>query len=169
VKNYFLTFFGVVKMPRISSIEIIDRVPSIALTIRVQTPVSNMPVVIGESYGKMLAYLQKEGRFLSAIPYVAFYNMEMNNLDVEMGFPLSSPLPDSSDMKMKSVPGGKAVMCMYLGPYQEMEPTYNEVMEKIAEMGYEPTYPSYELYYNGPQDVSAEHFLTELIIPIKEK
>jgi effector-binding domain-containing protein len=146
-----------------------DRVPSIALTIRTQTPVFNMPQVIGEAYGKMIAYFEKESRFLSAIPYVAFYNMDMNNLDVEMGFPISSPVPDSGEMKMKNLPGGKAVMCMYLGPYQYMEPTYHEVMGKISEMGYELIYPTYELYYNGPQDVGEEHLLTEIVIPVQKK
>ncbi|MEL7657381.1 MAG: hypothetical protein AAGU75_15920 [Bacillota bacterium] len=63
------------------------------ISIRTNTKVENLPMLIGESYGKMAAYLKELEEFLSDVPYVAYHNVDIQNLDVEIGFPVSKPLP----------------------------------------------------------------------------
>ena len=79
-------------MPRISNFEILQKREQPALFIRTKTKVENLPALIGESYGKMEAYLKEIGEYLSEAPYVAYFNMDMQNLDVEIGFPESEML-----------------------------------------------------------------------------
>lgn len=76
-------------MPRISNIEMLQKMVQPTLFIRTIAKVQDLPVLIGQSYGKMAAYLQEVGELLADVPYVAYHNMDMQNLDVEIGFPVA--------------------------------------------------------------------------------
>jgi len=156
-------------MPKISNIEILEIPKQPILSIRVQTSVQDLPKRIGAGYGQMGEYLKKEGKYLSGVPYVAFHSFsDMTDMDVEIGFQIAEPLSGAGEIKAGIIPAGKVVSCMYLGPYSQMEPFYNEIMDWIFKNGYEPTFPSYEFYYNGP-GVPEEYYLTEVRIPIRRK
>ena len=153
-------------MPRVSSIEISYKNEQPTLSIRTRTRVEGLPMLIGESYGKMAAYLKELGEFLSDVPYVAYHNMDMQDLDVEIGFPMPRALPGRDDMKAGSIPAGKFAFCIYRGPYAEIEPAYNEMIKWIGDNGYTPTDTSYEYYYNGPEFPESE-MLTRIVMPVK--
>lgn len=153
-------------MPKMSHIQLIELGEQPAVSIRTRTVLSELPPLIGESYGKIGAYLAECGRHPSDAPYVAYYNLDMQNLDVEMGFPVASPLPEKGELRSHVLPAGKAVLCMYRGPYSEMAPVYEEMTAWIKKNGYEPMGISYEYYYNDPSFPESE-YLTKIILPIK--
>ena len=153
-------------MPRVSNIEVLYKNEQPTLSIRTRTKVESLPMLIGESYGKMAAYLKELGEFLSDIPYVAYHNMDMQDLDVEIGFSVPKALPGKDSIKAGSIPAGKIVFCMYRGSYSEIEPAYNEMAKWIEDNGYTPVGTSYEHYYNGPEFPESE-MLTRIVMPIK--
>ncbi|MGN1400309.1 MAG: GyrI-like domain-containing protein [Bacillus sp. (in: firmicutes)] len=153
-------------MPRISRIEVLQQNEQPILSIRTVTSVDQLPRLIGESYGKLGAYLNELGECLSEVPFVAYYNMDMQHLDVEIGFPVSKTLPDYDDIKSGAIPAGKSVFCMYQGPYNEVESVYTEMAEHIQAKGYEPVGTAYEFYYNDAEFPESE-LLTKIVMPIK--
>jgi len=152
-------------MPRVSNIDILRKREQPTLSIRTRTKVEDLPVLIGESYGKMAVYLKELGEFPSDIPYVAYHNMDMQNLDVEIGFPVSEALPEKGEIQSGSIPEGNVVFCMYRGAYREMVSTYNEMANWIEENRLKPTGTVYECYYNGPEYPESE-LLTMIVMPI---
>lgn len=152
-------------MPRISGFEILQPNEQPTLSIRTTTNVEKLPQQIGESYGKMAAYLKDLDEFLTDVPYVAYHNMDMQHLDVEIGFPVSKSLPAHDDIKSGSIPQGKVVFCMYRGAYSEIEPTYVEMSQWIVANGFQSTGTAYEYYYNGPDFPEAD-LLTKIVMPI---
>lgn len=152
-------------MPRISNIEILNKRAQPTISIRTRTQVDKLPTLIGTSYEKMSAYLEESGEYLSDVPFVAYHNMDMQNLDVEIGFPVFKELADREDIKSGHIPEGKIIFCMYRGSYSEMEPTYNEMMKWIEDNGYKSSGISYEYYYNGPGFPESE-MLTMIAMPI---
>ena len=152
-------------MPRISNIEILDRNEQPTLAIRTRTQVAKLPVLIGDSYGKMVLYLKELNEYLADVPYVAYHNMDMQNLDVEIGFPVSKTLPGKDEIEFSVVPAGRVIFCMYRGTYSEMGPTYNEMCKWIEDNGFKSTGTVYEYYYNGPEFPESE-MLTMIIMPI---
>ncbi|MCL2034571.1 MAG: GyrI-like domain-containing protein [Oscillospiraceae bacterium] len=153
-------------MPRVSNFEVMVRGEQPALSVRVTTSVEKLPQIIGESYGKIMAYMKEAGAFPSDAPYVTYYNMDMQNLDVEMGFPVAEKLAGNDAVKPASAPSGKLVTCMYRGPYAEIEPVYNEKMKWIEDNGFKPTGAMHEYYYNGPGFPPSEA-LTLLVTPVQ--
>lgn len=152
-------------MPRVSNIEILYKNDQPTISIRTRTNVQSLPMLIGEGYGKLAAYLKELGELLSDVPYVAYHNMDMNDLDVEIGFPVSKALPDRDNVKAGVIPAGKSVFCMFRGHYSEMEPTYEEMMKWLLDNGYTPLNTVYEHYYNGPEFPESE-MLTMIVMPV---
>jgi effector-binding domain-containing protein len=137
------------------------------LYIRTRTSQEKLPQVIGESYQKIAEYMIGLGTPPMKAPYAAYYNLDMQDLDVEMGFPASPALPESGDIKAREIAAGKAVCAMYQGPYSEMEAPYGQILKWIEDNGYQLTGVSYEYYHNSPQDVPASELLTGIVIPVK--
>lgn len=137
------------------------------LSIRTRTAMENLPQVIGEAYGKIIRYLEELGEQPADVPYTAYYNLDMQDLDVEMGFPVVKPLPGKGEVESGEIPRGKYVSCMYKGAYSQMERPYNEMFKWIEENGYEQKGVYYEYYYNSPHDVPESELLTRISMPLK--
>lgn len=114
----------------------------------------------------MAAYLKEMGEFLSDVPYVAYHNMDMRDLKVEIGFPIAKALPGKDDIKSGFIPAGKSVFCMYAA----LIPKWKQHMRKwqiwIKDNGLNPVDIAYEYYYNGPEFPESE-WLTMIVMPIK--
>ncbi|MCL2077763.1 MAG: GyrI-like domain-containing protein [Oscillospiraceae bacterium] len=91
--------------------------------------------------------------------------MDMQNLDIEIGFPVSKVLPGKEEIESGAIPAGKIIFCMFRGAYSEIEPTYNEMSKWIEDNGFKPIGTAYEHYYNGPEFPESE-MLTMIVMPI---
>jgi effector-binding domain-containing protein len=136
------------------------------LTIRTNTQVEKLPQLIGQTYGAIMQYLSELGEPISREPFVIYYNMDMQNLDVELGFPVSRELPAKGDIKPSHLPVGPAARSLYTGPYADMGPAYEELQKFIADKGFEPTGVSMEYYLTGPETPQEKH-QTRIVFPIK--
>lgn len=154
-------------MPRISPIEILKRSEQPFLSLRAQTSVEKLPFLIGSSFAKLQSYLEEINEVLADVPFVAYHNMDMENLDVEMGFPIAKTIPGKEDIFSLKIPEGKVLFCMYQGPYSEIEPTYREMLIWAEERNLKPINPFYEYYYNRPE-TPTDKVLTKIIVPVED-
>ncbi len=153
-------------MPRVTDIALLKLPEQPTLCVRKTTRVEDLPMLIGQSYAKIATYLQEAGETMADVPFVAYHNMDMQNLEVEIGFPVAASLPGKADILPGSIPAGKAVFCLYRGPYGDMVPIYEEMARWIDAAGYCPAGPSYEFYYNGP-GFPPEELLTKIVMLIR--
>lgn len=138
------------------------------LSIRMNTRGERLPVVIGESYAKISQYLEELDVEPAGPPFVAYYNMDMDNLDVEMGFPVDDVVPGEHDMCPGEIEEGRVVSCMYEGSYEGMVKVYDAMNEYIREKGFVAKGMAYETYYNSPEDVkSSDELLTRIDLPVR--
>lgn len=137
------------------------------LSVRTRTAVANLPQELGKAYGAVMSYLAEIGEQASGMPFAAYYNMDMENLDVEMGFPISKPMAGKGDVKQSSIPAGKQASCMHKGPYDKMAPAYEAMTKWIADNGYTPTGVCYEFYFNSPMEVPESELLTKIVFLLK--
>ena len=137
------------------------------LSIRTRTAVENLPQEIGKAYQVIAEYMQEIGQPPQNAPFTAYYNMDMEDLDVEMGFPVSQPLAGKGKIKASSIPAGPQASCMYRGSYSGMAQTYEELTARVNESGYTPTSICYEFYYNAPGEVPDSELLTKVVFLLK--
>lgn len=137
------------------------------LAVRTRTAVGNLPQELGKAYSSIIAYLNELGEQPAAAAYAAYYNMDMEDLDVEMGFTVAQAIPGKDDIQAGEIPAGRQVSYLYKGAYQDMAPVYEAINRWIAEKGYEPTGICYEFYYNSPLEVPENELLTKIVFPVK--
>ena len=137
------------------------------LSVRTRTAVGNLPQELGKTYGAVMQYLGEIGENAAGPAFAAYYNMDMENLDVEMGFPVSKVIAGRGDIKAGSIPSGKQASGTYKGPYSQMEPVYNAMNAWLHENGHESTGIVYEFYYNSPMEVPESELLTKVVFLLK--
>lgn len=139
------------------------------LVIRRRAAVGDLPKIIGECYMKIGKYLGELGESPTGAPFVAYHNMDMENLDLELGFPVGKPLPGKDDIAAGQIPAGPFVTALYKGPYSKMEELYNEMMKWMADNGYEMAGAAFEYYLNSPAEVKDEsEYLTIVELTVRK-
>lgn len=146
---------------------VIDQPVQPALSIRTRAPVQELPQVMGNAYGAMAQYLGELGEQPAGPPFAAYHNMDMQDLDIEIGFPVSRRLSGRDDIGASEMPGGKAATCLHAGPYDEIGPAYNALSEWMKEHGYKPTGVAYEVYLNDPAQTPPQELLTRILFPLE--
>lgn len=136
--------------------------------IRARTPVSALPELMGQSYGKIGAIVAEKGLQISGAPYALYFNMDMQDLDVEVGFPVSTEFEDGLEVRSGKIPAGKYATCIHKGSYSTVESAYQTLTEWISEQAGRPTGKAYEFYLNDPNEVPESELLTKIMFPLLE-
>lgn len=137
------------------------------LSIRRRTSVQDLPQLLGETYGRIAGCLAEMGEQPVGAPFAAYYNMDMQDLDVEIGFPTARPLAGKDDIQPGVIPGGKLAYALHTGPYSEIAPAYDALTLFVKEQGYQPSGVAYEFYMNDPQETQQAELHTQIVFPLK--
>ena len=141
--------------------EVKEQAAQITLSIRTRTAVQDLPRVLGEGYGQIAQYLDELAEQPAGPPFAAYYNTDMADLDVELGFPVGRKLAGRAEIKASRLPGGRVASCLYTGPYSAIEPAHTGLAKWVAENGYEVTGICYEFYLNDPGETPPAELQTE--------
>jgi len=147
--------------------EIKEQTTQPTLSIRTRAAVQDLPRVMGEAFGAIAQYLGMSGKAPVGPPFAAYYNMDMQNLDVEVGFPVAQTLPGKDNIQAGQMPAGDYAICMFTGPYSEIEPAYTALTQFVQEKDREATGVAYEIYLNDPDQTPPEALMTQILFPLK--
>jgi effector-binding domain-containing protein len=139
-----------------------------ALTIRTRTRVGDIPSLFGKGYNAISQMLKEQGKQPAGAPFALYYNMDMNDLEVEFGFPVDEPLVGSGSITVSSTPSGKAVATLYIGPYDEVEPAYDFLMKWCTDNNLMMSGKAYEIYLNDPSETPPEMLKTQVYLLLNE-
>jgi effector-binding domain-containing protein len=145
--------------------ELQERAAQHTLSIRFRAAAQDLPAHLGRIYGSVMQHLETLGEQDTGAAYAAFHNMDMQNLDMEAGFPVSRSLPGKDDIQAGQIPAGMFAVCHYTGPYDQVGPAYEQLMQFIMERGYTVAGPAYEWYFDGP-DVPPQDSRTDIVFPV---
>jgi effector-binding domain-containing protein len=120
-----------------------------------------------KSYRAIAQFLGELGEQPAGPAYAAYFNMDMQDLDVEIGFPVSRVLSGKGEIIASEIPGGRLATCLYTGVYSEIGPAYEELTQWIAKEGCETAGVSYEFYLNDPAQIPPQELMTQIIFPLK--
>lgn len=141
--------------------------PKATMTVRTRTPVSQLPQALGKAYGEIAAYLGSLRERPAGPPFVAYHNMDMQDLDVEIGFPVSHPLPGQGKLLPGAMPEGQIATCLHTGPYEDIPAAYDALNRWIDEHGYQATGLAIEIYLNDPQTTQPAQLQTQIMLPLR--
>lgn len=133
------------------------------LVVASQIPAEGLPAKLGEIYGKVYQYLAGLGQPPAGAPFVAYYNMDMQNLTIEAGTVVAGPLPGEGDILASALPDRMVATVTYTGPYPGMGAAYEELTRWVQEHGYQASGVVYEFYLNNPADTAPEALQTQIV------
>lgn len=146
---------------------IIKRKTQAVLYIRGNSAAKDLPKFFHNAYSTIAQYAQQEGIQFSGAPYAAYYNMDMENLDVEAGFPVNSIDSGNEYVHVGEIPAGKYATTIHTGPYSQVEPSYNALMKYMQEKSVNSTGIAYEFYLNDPDITPPEQLQTQILFLLK--
>jgi effector-binding domain-containing protein len=138
------------------------------LVVRTSTPVEKLSEVMGSSYGEIMQVMGSSGAQPAGAPFAMYHNMDMSNLDVEIGFPVAAAVPGSGRVKAGKLPGGRAAVTLHVGPYGKIGEAYDRLTAFVKEKGLNPESFCYEFYLNDPAETPPEQLQTEIYFPLKD-
>lgn len=145
--------------------EIIDQPAQFALAVRFRAPVQNLQQHFGRVYGMIMQYLNEIGAKPTGGVFAIYHNMDMQNLDIEAGFTVSHALPAKDEIESIEIPAGNYAVCHYRGPYDQMAPAYEQLMEFARDKGFVTGEIAYEWYLTGPE-VPPQDNRTNIAFPV---
>lgn len=149
--------------------EIIELKERPTAAVRFRTPVNELPQVMGTVYGEIAGYMGKKGIQFAGPPFAMYYNMDMNNLDVEIGFPVAERIEGEGRVQPGTLPGGPAATAKHVGPYATIEGTYNALTAFVKEKGLVADEECmYEEYLNSPEETPPEKLATNIYFFLKD-
>lgn len=136
------------------------------LTVRFRSPVQDLPKHFGHIYGMIMAHLGSHQAAPSGPPFAVYYNMDMQHLDIEAGFPVPRPMAGSGEIEAHEIPAGLFAVCHYVGPYDGIGPGYSQLTQFVRISGYETLGPAYEFYLDDA-NVNPKDTRTDIVFPVK--
>lgn len=135
------------------------------LSVRAHAAVQDLPRVLGDVYGRIIGYLGELKTQPTGMPFVIYYNMDMTNLDIQVGFEVPTGLAGQGDIKSTMIPAGKVVSTIYTGPFEECGPAYEALANWMVDKNLEGAGMAIEFYLNDLQvDPPAQ---TRIEMPLK--
>jgi effector-binding domain-containing protein len=84
--------------------------------IRIQTPMSGMSKMVQKLFREMNAWVKQNKVELAAAPFLRFHVINMEGeMDIEVGFPVATPLPGDERVKPAVIPAGRYASLIYTG------------------------------------------------------
>ena len=147
--------------------ELINQPARTTLSIRLRSAVKDLPEVLPRAYRTIGDYLDAVGERPGGPPYAAYFNMDMNDLDIEAGVTIAGELPGEGPIRPGAIPSGRAAACVHVGPYDDLPKAYEALGQWIAQEGLEPAGVAYEIYVDDPMEVPPETLKTQIVMPLK--
>ncbi len=120
---------------------------------------------MGDALEAILQLIEENGAFPSSGPIVCFHNMELETLDVEIGFQVARPIGTTNELVARTIQSRTVAVTIDRGPYEKQDPTLEELMKWIPQHGYKADGGIYYHYLNGEEQPQSE-YLTEMFIPV---
>ncbi|MEE0682276.1 MAG: GyrI-like domain-containing protein [Candidatus Gastranaerophilaceae bacterium] len=117
-------------------------------------------------FQKIMDYLDSQNILVCDGPIVCFRNMDLERLDVEVGFPAAKCMKGNCEIQARMVPAQKVVTAIDLGAYEEQDPTLEDLFSWIQQHECKPLGVIYYQYLNDTNRPASE-YLTKMMIPIQ--
>lgn len=150
------------------SIEIMKQTAQPTLYIRTRVHMDKLTEAFDTGFVRIINYLASLGLQPSSAPYAAYHNHDMEDLDLEMGFPVPGPVQGSGEIQSGEIPAAeKVVSIMHKGSYATLEESYNKIYRYIEENQLTICGPHYDFYISNPDQTPEEELLTNTMIPVR--
>jgi AraC family transcriptional regulator len=121
-------------------------------------------------YGKLMTDMESQGLQMAGAPFCHYlsFNVETGITEYLAGIPVSVKGKDAGVIKAVSYPEMEVIQAMHTGPYDDLQLSYNKLMEYIAVNQLKVTGVTFEFYLIDPsQEPDVTKWQTLIAFPLK--
>jgi effector-binding domain-containing protein len=118
--------------------------------VRKKVPMAELTEFFSRAFGDTMTALQGQGVSPTGAPFGKYYGRPDVIVDVEAGFPVATTISAAGTVLPGSLPGGRVVEAMHVGPYDTMDSTYSAVERYFADAKLTPGAVMWESYLTDP-------------------
>jgi len=131
-------------------------------------PIAEIGPFLQKAFAEVAVCLQRKGAGPAGMPFARYHPAGDDRLEVEAGFPASTPTSGEGDVEPSDLPGGLAAVTVHVGSYDAVAPAYAALRDWVREHGGEPTGPPWEVYLTHPaNDAGPAGLRTEIVQPYR--
>jgi effector-binding domain-containing protein len=144
--------------------------PQPIVSIRGRTTLAALPETIGEFLREVWGYVAQQGGRFAGPPFTRYHAMRGDEIDLEAGLPVATPLPGRARIGAGELPGGEGVATLHIGPYEGLPGAGKALDEWARRNGRDAAGPHWEVYLTDPGAVTdPARWETEVIKPLKPR
>ncbi|MCE2901449.1 MAG: GyrI-like domain-containing protein [Gemmatimonadaceae bacterium] len=140
-----------------------ERPAQAALVVRRRAPLAQLAAVLGPAWGEIMTQAAAQGASPAGPPFVAYHNMDWQNLDLEIGMPFATALRGTGDVQATTLPAGPAAVCAYTGPYDRIGAAHDALQQWLVAQSRQALGPAYEFYLNDPATTAPAALRTDVL------
>lgn len=156
--------------------EIRELTPRPAAAVRFAGPLEelNLKALFDEHLPNIAHRLADLGIEPAGPPYGRYHEFGPERIDVEIGIPVASPVPNvptltdaaAGELGATELPGGMVAIGVHRGHYDGLPRTYERLQAWIGEQGRTIRGAPWESYVDDPSEVEVSELRTEVCFPI---
>ena len=113
-------------------------------------PVAEIGPWLQHAFREVAAYLERKGAGPAGAAFARYRRIENGLVEVEAGYPASTPTSGEGEVEPSDLPGGPAVATVHVGPYDAIEAASEALAAWIRARGGEPVGDAWEVYLVDP-------------------
>ena len=124
---------------------------------------------IGDNVGKLMGELMPTvGPHMNGAPLAVYHTWEGDHGEMEVAVPVEPAAPATDRIERHDLPGGRAVVATYVGPYDGLKASWDAVGAWIKERGLEQRAAPWEQYISDCETTPASELVTRIVWPIND-
>jgi effector-binding domain-containing protein len=95
-----------------------------------------------------------------------YHGWTEDTVDAEIAFSVDWDFAAEGDLRPRTLPGGKALFTMHVGPYDQIGAAYGAIQEYAKVNGLNLAGMMWERYLTGPEETDLSKHVTEVFWPL---
>jgi effector-binding domain-containing protein len=143
--------------------EIISLEPGLAIAIRAQLPLTELPAFFGDAFSELTATAIEQA---AGPPFAIYHSFDPLRVDVEAVLPVTEPVTASGRAYPLTLEAGQAVQVRHVGRYEELGSAYAAIERWVTDHGRLRSSAVREVYLT-PATVPPVDHVTLVVQPLR--
>ena len=153
----------------IEDIKVVDLQETICMAIEEEVENHKIPMAMVKMFQDLSAFFQENSIVMAGPPFAYYHSWGDLKTHMSVGFPVSNQIDGDGRVRPFTLPGGKVVNAMHIGPYEKLVDSYMAMQDWMAKNHLKPAGHMWEVYLSDPvQEKDPEKWMTSMYWPCTE-
>jgi effector-binding domain-containing protein len=152
----------------VTDFEVVEVAPIAAAAVQAEVPMSELRGFFDRGFGMVIEAITKQGLRPAGPPFGFYPSMPGETVAVAVGFPVSGTFVADGEVVPFELPGGRVIRGVHVGPYEDLQRTYGELLAFAGAQGLELATGMWETYLSDPSaEPDPSTWRTEVTWPVR--